>query len=628
MGHKKIPKRNVTAKKKTYVGKIQGTAKGSAFFLRDGGDFFIPHSMLNGAQHGDTVEVVRLSGDQAEVVKILERGYTDITGTLVRYGREYYLEAENQSYFSPVRIVGDIIANEDDKIIVHIEGYSNRDIPFGYISKVIGERGTEEAEMLSTLLGYGFSDEFPEEVLNHTEWLYPLEVGDRLDLRDMLTVTIDGEDARDFDDAISIIKERNGYILWVHIADVSSYVIKGDPIDKEAYERATSVYFPKRAYPMLPEKLCNNLCSLREGEDKATVSVCMKYDFNGNMLSAKPYNTFIRSNHRLTYTKVQEMFDGVDYPEYADVKKMLFDGLELSKTLSRVRDEKGAIDFSASESKIIFADGKIANVEAVEQRESEKLIENFMISANEAVASMLERAGYPCAYRVHADPDPQDLKRLTMFASCFIDVPKNKYYGAEDIADLMRSCKGTPEGAIVSKVGIRCMQKAVYSPKNIGHYGLASESYCHFTSPIRRYPDLMVHRILKRYIAEKPYANLSKVEKDMEEWCEHCSERERSAERAERDALDYYKVVYISEHLDEEFVGMVSGVTANSFYVVLDSGIEGRVSLRDFDEGFYFDEMRYTLVAENRKIRLGDVVKIKVVGADILSRRVDFELVE
>lgn len=628
MSYNKKPRHNVTAKKKTYTGKIQGTAKGSAFFLREGGDFFIPHSLLKGAQHGDTVEVCRLMGDQAEVVRVLERGYTDITGTLKRYGREYYLEAENQNYFSLVRIVGDILANENDKIIVHIEGYSNRDIPYGYISKIIGERGTEDAEMLSTLLGYGFSDEFPEEVIKRTEWLYPLEIGDRLDLRDLLTVTIDGDDAKDFDDAISVIKERNYFILWVHIADVSSYVIKGDPIDKEAYERATSVYFPKRAYPMLPEKLCNNLCSLREGEDKATVSVCMKYDFNGNMLSAKPYNTYIKSNHRLTYNKVQEMFDGVDYPEYADVKKMLVDGLELSKILSKVRDERGSIDFSAADSRIIFEDGKISDVEAVEQRDSEQLIENFMISANEAVASMLEQEGYPCVYRVHADPDPQDLKKLTLFASCFMNVPKDKYFGADDIAELMRGCKGTPEGAIVSKVGIRCMQKAVYSPQNIGHYGLASDSYCHFTSPIRRYPDLIVHRILKRYIADKPYASLVKVEKEMEEWCEHCSERERSAERAERDALDYYKVVYISEHLDEEFTGMVSGVTSTGFYVVLDNGIEGRVSLRDFDEGFYFDELRYTLVSEHRSIRLGDVAKIKVIGADILSRKIDFELVE
>lgn len=610
-----------------FEGRLQGNKRGFAFFRREEGDFFIPHENLHGAQHGDTVVVRPTKGDQAEVVKIIKRGVKRLSGTVDKVGRTFYLIPDNGCYFSDVKIVGESKIKVGEKVIVDILDYEDNHYPLGEVVKVLGFEGDETTEMLSTLYGYGFADTFPEEVIKRTEWLYPLEIGDRLDLRELLTVTIDGEDARDFDDAISVAKTDEGFTLWVHIADVSSYVIKGDPIDAEAYKRGTSVYFPKCAYPMLPERLCNELCSLREGEDKATVSVCMEYDFEGSLLSAKPYNTYINSNHRLTYTLVEEMFEGIEHSEYDDVKQMLFDGLELSKLLSKAREERGSIDFSGADSKIIFKDGKLADVECLEQRASELLIENFMISANECVASMLERANYPCVYRIHEEPDPMSLKQFTLFASCFMPVPKDRYFKPQDIAGLMRECKGTPEGVIVSKVGIKSMQKAEYSPYNIGHYGLASQCYCHFTSPIRRYPDLIVHRMLKRYMTGKLYADLEGKQKEMEEYCAQCSERERSAERAERDALDYYKTLYMSEHIGEEFDGIVSGVIQNSIFVALDNGIEGRISLESIGEKFYFDEMRYTLVGERLSIRIGDPARIQVLKADVLTRKIEFLLI-
>ena len=618
-------RRNII-KNKTYEGKLQGNKKGFAFFLYDQGDFYIPHEDLHGAQHGDTVVVRRTNGDRAEVVKILERGISRLSGIVEKSERNFYVIPDNQYYFSDIKITNPHRLVGKEKVIVDITDYEDGRYPSGEVVKVLGRKGEEETELLSTLYSYGFSDTFPSEVMKRTEWIYPLELGDRLDLRDMLTVTIDGDDAKDFDDAISVTKEKHKYILWVHIADVSSYVIKGDPIDKEAYARGTSVYFPKQAYPMLPDKLCNDVCSLRENEDKATVSVKMVFDAEGNRLSAKPYNTYIRSNHRLTYNAVQELFDGVEHPEFADVRQMLFDAKELSALLSIKREQAGSIDFSDADAKIIFKDGEIADVEREEQRESEKLIENFMVSCNEAVAETLENAGFPCVYRVHDEPDQASLKQFTLFASCFTEVPERRYLKANEVSSFIKKCSGTPEGALISKVGIRSMKKAEYSPYNIGHYGLGSECYCHFTSPIRRYPDLIVHRLLKRYMTGKPYADLQKKSEEMVEYCRNCSERERSAERAERDVLDYYKAVYMSEHVGESFEGMVSGVTASSIFVTLENGIEGRIRVDGINDGFYYDEMRYTLAGQRYAFRLGDSVKIRVFSADVDARKVEFVL--
>lgn len=618
-------RRNII-KNKTYEGKLQGNRKGFAFFLYDQGDFYIPHEDLHGAQHGDTVVVRRTNGDRAEVIKILERGIARISGIVEKSGRNFYVIPDNQYYYSDIKIKNPQRLVGREKVIIDITDYEDDRYPSGEIVKVLGRKGEESTELLSTLYSYGFSDTFPEEVIKRTERIYPLESGDRLDLRDLQTVTIDGDDAKDFDDAISVSKEKHKFILWVHIADVSSYVIKGDPIDKEAYARGTSVYFPKQAYPMLPDKLCNDVCSLREGEDKATVSVKMVFDAEGNRLSAKPYNTYIRSNRRLTYNAVQELFDGIDHPEFADVKKMLFDARELSALLSVKREQAGSIDFSDADARIIFKDGEIADVEREEQRESEKLIENFMVSCNEAVAETLENAGFPCVYRVHDEPDQASLKQFTLFASCFTEVPERRYLKANEISEFIKKCSGTPEGALISKVGIRSMKKAEYSPYNIGHYGLRSECYCHFTSPIRRYPDLIVHRLLKRYMTGKPYADLQKKSEEMVEYCKNCSERERSADRAERDALDYYKAVYMSEHIGERFEGMVSGVTASSIFVTLENGIEGRIRVDGINDGFYYDEMRYTLVGQRYAFRLGDSVKIRVFSSDVDARKVEFVL--
>lgn len=616
-------KRNVI-RNKTYEGKLQGNKKGFAFFLYEQGDFYISRDDLHGAQHGDTVVVKRTKGDRAEVVKILERGVTRISGTVEKVGRSFYVLPDNANYFSDIKVLEPCNLKGKEKVIIDITEYENNRYPSGKIVKILGSKGEEQTELLSTLYSYGFSDVFPDEIMKRTEWIYPLELGDRLDLRDLLTVTIDGDDAKDFDDAISVSKEKDKFVLWVHIADVSSYVIKGDPIDKEAYRRGTSVYFPKQAFPMLPDKLCNDVCSLRENEDKATVSVKMEFDFGGNRLSSKPYNTYIRSNHRLTYNAVQDIFDGKDYPEYADVEKMLFDALELSKSLSKIREEKGSIDFSDADAKIIFKDDEIVGVEREEQRDSERLIENFMVACNEAVAETLENAGFPCVYRVHDEPDDASLKQFTLFSACFTDVPKNRYIKADEVSEFIKKCQGTKAGALISKVGIRSMKKAEYSPYNIGHYGLGRDCYCHFTSPIRRYPDLIVHRLLKRYMTGKPYADLAKKSEEMVEYCKNCSERERAAERAERDALDYYKAVYMSEHIGEKFTGMVSGVTANSIFVTLENGIEGRVRVDAINDCFYFDEMRYTLVGQRNSYRLGDGMKIEVFSADVESRKVEF----
>ena len=620
---KRAIKRNIQ-RNVYYEGVIRGNKNGYAFLSRaDGGkDMFIPCSSLGGAQHGDKVKARLVKGDEVEVVKVLSRGITRLSGTVVYTKQGAAVKPDMQAYYSLVYLQSSKGVKEGEKVFVEITSYLGA--PVGKIVRRLGGLGEEESEILSILFDNGFSDLFPVEVEKAAEELVSVNFDGRKDLRNMLTVTVDGQDARDFDDAVSIFEENGNYVLWVHIADVSAYVREGGIIDREAYSRGTSVYFPKKAYPMLPEKLSNDLCSLREGEDKATVSVKMVFDEKGERLSAEPFVSVIRSNHRMTYDELQAIFDGEKIEKYEDVAEMLLAGRKLAAILKEKREKQGSIDFASNEGEVVFDDDEVGEVVGVAPTESNVFIEMFMIAANEAVAETLENNGYPCAYRIHEEPTREKLAQLTAFAGCFIDDMPVEPLKPAQISVFVKKCEELGEaGEIISKVAIKCMQKAKYSAENLGHYGLASDCYCHFTSPIRRYPDLMVHRALKRYISRKPY-DLAAYNEKLEGKCENCSERERAAERAERDIVDYYKAVYMSDHIGEKYDGMISGVTAFAIFVTLPNGVEGSVRTDELPFDYYLDDLRFTVVAQERNFRIGDKVEVTVVNADIPARKVYF----
>ena len=619
-------------------GEIRGNRKGFAFLARtdDGEDLFIAPSNLHGAQHGDTVVCRRLHSEDVEVVKVLRRGISQLVGTLKVYRNGSFVVADDDAYYTDVH-VDEVPAGAKNgyKVVVNIVDYPKGGNPEGEICRVLGKAGEKQSEVLGCLYRYGFADVFPQEVLDEAARLTMGErEEERADLTDLLTITIDGDDARDFDDAISVSRTKgDGYELWVHIADVSHYVEEGGLIDEEAYRRATSVYFPRQAFPMLPEALSNNLCSLVAGEDRLCVSCRMRFTPHGERKDVLLTKSVIRSSYRMTYRKVQGILDGDEAlrAQYQPIVKMLAIAQDLARLLRQKRIDRGAIDFAAHETTVLFDGDKIAGVVPAELAKSNAIIEDFMIAANEAVASTLEGAGYPCAYRVHDVPEEDKLRTLTAFAECFGLAPEDRYLNDKEICDFVRACRETPYADVISTVAIRCMQKAKYSPHNIGHYGLGSECYCHFTSPIRRYPDLMVHRLVKRYLAEKgaPLAaeETDRIVEALEGSCMHCSMQERAAEKAERDIVRYYEAVYMQEHLDEQFSAVVSGVTARTMFATLENGIEGAIAVEDMHDSFYFDPMRFRLVGQHSAYRIGDIVEVVVVESDPRSRRIRFDLV-
>lgn len=621
----------------TYEGEVRGNRRGYAFLARtDGGeDLFIPRDALHGAQHGDTV-VCRRMHDEVEVIRIVARGITRLVGTLAVYRTGSFVISDDEAYYTDVHV--DTLpegARNGQKVVVDIVDYPKGRNPEGKIVRILGFAGEKRSEVLACLYGHGFADVFPEAVLREAGSLRmdAPEEG-REDLTDLLTITIDGDDARDFDDAISVTRtEGDGYELWVHIADVSHFVREGGAVDEEAYDRATSVYFPRQAFPMLPEALSNHLCSLVPNEDRFCLSCRMRFTSHGERKNVRLVKSVIRSDYRMTYRDVQGILDGDEAlcRRYERIVRMLGVASDLSLLLRDKRTARGAIDFAAHETKVLFDGEKISGMIPYETMRSNEIIEDFMIAANEAVAETLQRAGYPCAYRVHDVPEEDKLRALTAFAETFGLAPEGRYLNEREICDFVRTCRDTPYADVISQVAIRCMQKAKYSPVNIGHYGLGSACYCHFTSPIRRYPDLMVHRLVKRFLAAggAPMSEEERtaVNEGLEGSCMHCSMQERAAEKAERDIVRYYAAVYMQEHLDEQYEAVVSGVNARMMFATLPNGIEGAIPTEDMHDAFYFDPMRYRLVGQHSTYRIGDTVQVVVIESDPAGRRIRFALV-
>lgn len=628
-------------------GKISGNERGFGFLIPDdksiGHDFFIPARYMHGAFHSDAVYVVPVEGgksdDEAEVIKIIERGMTEVVGTFFKDKTGYYLRPDEKKYASDIFIsqkktMGCKIG---DKAVARITEYPTDKCPGGEIIEILHAENGFFLEELSIIRSYNLREEFPEEVMLSASEQAAKPITEeiilgRKDFRDKLIFTIDGEDTRDIDDAVSV--ERNGeyFILGVHIADVSEYVRLDGALDKEALKRGTSVYFPDRVLPMLPKALSNGICSLNEGVDRLTLSCIMKIDGNGKVVDAEITKSVIKSAHRMTYAQVTAICEGDEKvcAKYPDLIGAVKDAEELTKILMEMRRKKGSVELDVKESHIILTpDGKI-EIPDFKRTISQDMIEQFMVLANETVAEYMTNISVPFVYRIHEKPSEEKARQfkdflLSLGVHTRLNPDEVRPYDYKIILD---SLKDIPFYNVVNRVMLRSMMKAKYSPINVGHFGLSSSCYCHFTSPIRRYPDLCIHRIIKEVLDGRYEYALKKYPPIVSEAAEKSSAAEKKAQEAERDVDDLYSVMYMTDHIGEEYEAVISGVTSFGLFAELKNAIEGFIPIETLPEGIYeFIDGKYTLRSSDLSFRLGEKIKIKVAACNFDSMRTEFSFI-
>lgn len=617
-------------------GVLSGNPRGFGFVTPENGkeDIFVPVRNLNGALHGDSVWVRPEKTDKGisgRIVSVISRGIKTLVGRFEGIGESGFVVPDDEKFSRDVFVRNRNGARIGDKVVVEITAYPKGKNPEGKITEIIGHENNPESEMTSIVRANGFATEFPPEVIAEANRLKYVTDSTRVDMTEQFVITIDGDDAKDFDDAVSVSQQGDKYLLSVHIADVSEYVRPGSAIDKEALKRATSVYYPEHVIPMLPEALSNNLCSLREGEVKATLSVDMLIDKMGKVVDSKIYKSIIKSSARMTYNAVSAMLDGDKRTirRYEHVYDAIIKMSELADILTARRKQRGSIDFNTKEALIrLDGNGKVISVERYPYTRANAIIEEFMLVANETVAEFMCRMELPFIYRVHEKPSAEKLDVLKSFVNgCGLKMPVGAEKSSTALATLVDSVKGTPLETVVSKVTLRSMQKARYQTVNLGHYGLSADFYCHFTSPIRRYPDLFIHRIIKLMLDGKlESANLERYEAYAEQAADVSSERERAAETVERDIDDVLKAHYMEERIGEEYDGTISGVTQFGFFVELDNTVEGLVHVESLRGNFRFIEEKFTLIGGNVAFRLGDRVRILVDGVDTENGKIRFSL--
>jgi ribonuclease R len=643
------------------TGKLRLTRQGFGFVIPDDGseDVFIAGRDKGHATHGDVVEVALFmeregkKGEEdkreGEVVRIVERGRTEIVGTLERVRKTLFVVPDD------IRVASSVyISNEDageavpgQKVAVAIESWGEEHFqPVGKVIDILGEAGQVGAEILSVIREYQLPMEFPEPVLAEAD-AFPEEIPSktiaaRTDLRSLLCVTIDPEDAKDFDDALSIERLDNGSImLGVHIADVSAYVTEGSELDQEALRRGTSVYFPNSVIPMLPERLSGHLCSLRPDEDKLAYSVFLTLSPRGVVKKFEVSETVIRSKRRFTYEQVEKIIEGdasARKREAPDVIQAVDDLHALSGLLTKKRMKEGSIDFDSPEARFTFdADGHPASIERKTRLASHRLVEECMLLANRIVAkecgfSEKEEGLRPFLFRVHDLPDPGKIRELATFVKTFgYNLQATGNFQSKDFQKLLASVKGSEVENLINEVAIRSMAKAEYTPKNIGHFGLAFDTYTHYTSPIRRYPDLVVHRLMKEYAQGMTHARREHHANMLQGIAQHASDRERVSLEAERTSLKVMQVSFMQRHVGDEFPAVISGVTRFGLFVEIDELlVEGMVHVRHLDDDYYtYDEATYTLTGRRsgHEYRLGDRLDVQVVKVNPEDRQIDFRIV-
>lgn len=625
-------------------GTIQGNANGYGFLLPSDSslsDFFIPHGDLRGALHGDRVlcETRESYGERtcARVLKIIERGTQTLTGTYFTCRGGGYVVPDEKRFSIDVFIPfgKGLRAKAGDKVVCRILSYPKKQRPEGIITKIFGRQYEKSAQLKSIFYTYKMPEKFKKDAVWEANDL-SLQINeqtlkDRTDFRDLITFTIDGDNAKDFDDAISIEKTKTGYILYVHIADVSHYVKKGGKIDREAFERGTSAYFPEVVFPMLPEKLCNDLCSLKEGVDRLTLSCVMQIDKFGKVVDGKIVQSVINSNKRLTYSIVQKILDGDKglKKEYNEVYKQLKIAEQLADILTQRSREQGTIDLDVKDSVITCQKGEII-VEREVRDKAHKIIEEFMILANTVVAEYAYYLELPFLYRVHEKPSEERLQNFYDFLEGLGLKPKRKkdQVFPKDFQLILQNAQDKDYFYLVNRVMLRSMQKAKYLPDNLGHFGLSLSCYTHFTSPIRRYPDLVVHRILKAFIKDG-INGVKEFEDSVYEIAEQSSLKEKNATEAERAVDDFYKLLYLSGEVGSEFDGIISGVTKFGLFVELENGVEGLVKVESLrSRKVDFNPKTYTLVCGKQAYRLGQRLRIKVLEVNFDEKRAEFVILK
>ncbi len=635
-------------------GIFSGSARGFGFVTIEGEpeDIYIPEFQINGALHGDLVQIALLtekpfSGKHKEgtVVKILQRSITRIVGTFQKSKNFGFVIPDNvklgQDVFIPIeRSKG---AVDGHKVVVEITDYGNDTRkPEGKIVEIIGHINDPGTDIMSIIKAYDFPIEFSEKVLKQAQTVAkPVSGADmagRKDIRTWQMVTIDGEDAKDLDDAITLTKEGENYRLGVHIADVTNYVQEHSALDVEALERGTSVYLVDRVIPMLPHVLSNGICSLNAGEDRLALSCIMLIDAKGMVIDHEIAETVVQVDQRMSYTSVRKILKDKDEMEREKYKELvpMFELMEeLAAILREKRRRRGSIDFDFPETKIILdKQGRPLEIKPYERNVATRIIEDFMLIANETVAQDFFWQEIPFVYRTHDTPDPEKIQKLRLFINNFgysIRISQEEIHPKE-LQKLLEKIEDTPEEALISRLTLRSMKQAKYTTENTGHFGLATQYYCHFTSPIRRYPDLQIHRIIKETLRGKmTEKKIAHYEKILPEVASRSSQRERRADEAERETDKLKKVEYMSEHIGETFEGVISSITSWGIYVELPNTVEGMIHVTNLvDDYYYYDESAYEMIweATQKCYKLGQTLQVVVANTDKLLRTIDFVLQE
>lgn len=621
-----------------FVGRLSVNRKGFGFLiLEDAPDIYINASNMNDAIHNDLVAVEKINKEEGKVVKVINRELKNVVGELLFDSNEYKVKIDTDKVRLNIVVENSQRNNAMTGSIVLVEPYEQvqGNIYKGKIIKILGHKNDPGIDILQIVYEHNINDIFPKEVLEDVNTIsdnvLESEYTNRVDLRNEEIFTIDGDDAKDFDDAVSIkILDNGNYKLGVHIADVSNYVKPGSNLNEEAFNRANSVYLTDRVIPMLPHKLSNGICSLNEGVDRLTVTCDMEIDNNGTVIKYDLYESVINSKKRMTYNKVNliieknENVEGYE-PFIGSLNKMK----ALSQIVRKAKVKNGYIDFDIDEPYIVVDEsGKPIDVKVRERGIAEKLIEDFMIITNETVATYVFWLGYPFIYRVHGIPKEEKIENfLSMISSLGHNVKGTRgNITPKFIQQILESLKENADYEIISELGLRSMQKAAYSTENIGHFGLASKIYTHFTSPIRRYSDLVIHTLLKGYLKnnfENKYGDLKYV-------CEHISTKERDAIECERDVNDMKMAEYMASHIGEEYEGIISGLIPSGIFVRLPNLIEGFIRVSELgDDYFVLDQNSQTFTGKDKgkKYKLGDKLKVKVAGASKEERTIDFDLI-
>lgn len=636
---------------KVIVGTFISNAKGFGFVEVEGQDedYFIPESKVNGAFHQDTVSIKLLPGQkgkrtEAEVVEIIMHGMTSVVGTFEKSANFGFVIPDNakvaQDIFIPKEHCKGAVTGH--KVVCEITSYGEHNKkPEGVITEIIGHANDPGVDILSIIRGFGLSVEFTDKQLEQAERVAkPVSEADcngRKDLRDLMMVTIDGEDAKDLDDAVSLYIEDGYYHLGVHIADVANYVQETSALDREALKRGNSVYLVDRVIPMLPHTLSNGICSLNQKEDRLAMSCLMKINDKGVVEDYEIAETVICVNKRMNYTDVAKILEDHDEATIQDNLEFIdmFENMaQLSQILRQKRKERGSIDFDFQECKILLhEDGSVKEIVPRKSNTATRLIEDFMLMANETVASHFYWMEAPFVYRSHGAPDPEKISKLFAFINGFGYQTRNAHEDIhpKELQELLQKIAGSEEEALISRMLLRSMQQAKYTTDCQGHFGLAIKCYCHFTSPIRRYPDLQIHRIIKDQLRGRLTDDkIRHYQEILEGVCKQTSKTERTADEAERETEKVKKAQYMMEHIGEEFDGIISGVTSWGMYVELPDTVEGMVHISKIPgDYFIFDEPNYQIYGEKTGVvyRLGQPVRIKMKSVDPLTHAIDFALI-